>query len=112
MSGVIFKEVENQVVTNPTNLAASGTEFVLEGTRQVDFYNRLLVTNFGPVDIRVFLDGQPDRFFDVQNTGGANGFDADIGRFFKSLSYTNLSSTTAAIAGTITFTCSKAVVVG
>ena len=103
-----FKELETVTATN-TAIAATATEYPITGTQRVMRYNRLLVVNRDVVDIRVYLNGDPTRYFDVQNTGGVQQIEPNDGVEFTHIQQQNLDAAVAQTAGKITFRVSYAV---
>jgi len=97
-----FEIVEQQNVTNPTALAATAQEVVITGTRNVPYYNHLEVYNGDAVKIRVRLDNDTSRIYDVESKV-AMVMDVSEGQQFNQVVQVNQDAATAEVAGTIIF---------
>lgn len=100
-----MKILEYKQATN-TALAAAGSEFPITSTNNVDFYNELQVINGDAVTIRISLDNDSMRIYDVLSKTSMT-IAAEEGLKFTKIKQTNQDAATAETAGAILFVAIK-----
>lgn len=109
MSRVLFDTLEATNVTNPTTLAAGGTEQIFSNPARVAHWNFLHVVNRDAVDIRLNMDGQTGegKSWIVQANGGILSIEPEDGIVWRTLDQVNLDGATAEVVGKIDFSIAR-----
>jgi len=97
-----YKIIEANEFTNPTNLAAAASEVIVTGTQRVAFYNSALVINTDAVKIRITLDNDAAKIYDILPKTGMT-IEPWEGTHFRSVLHTNMDAAAAETAGLIQF---------
>jgi len=89
-----------------TAVAAGGLEYIItaQPTKYTNTWNRLIIQNSDVVQIRVYLDGNTARAFDVGPNNGSLVLEPKDGYRFGTVQVKNLDAAVAETAGKIVAT--------